>query len=123
VLVKRPVIVRYTWTIQYAVETVIVLGLIFGFWLGRKQRIVWLMMSILVFTFLLHIALGFGINEVYIMSAHWVYIIPIAVACIFKAATRKYKICLFGMLCTMTAYLWLYHGFLLYNYLTWPVKA
>ena len=32
----------------------------------------------------LHLGLGFGINEIYIMSAHYLFVVPIAVAYIIK---------------------------------------
>ena len=31
----------------------------------------------------LHLGLGFGLNEVYIMTVHWAYVVPLALACLF----------------------------------------
>jgi hypothetical protein len=41
---------------------------------------------------LMHLGLGFAINEIYIMSAHWVYIFPIAIAYLFKVHSSKFKV-------------------------------
>ena len=32
----------------------------------------------------LHLGLGFGLNEVYIMAAHWAFILPIAASYLLK---------------------------------------
>ena len=37
----------------------------------------------------LHIILGFGIIEVYIMGAHWLFIIPIAISYLFKRIKQR----------------------------------
>ncbi len=36
---------------------------------------------------MLHIGLGFGLNEVYIMAGHWIYAIPIAIGFLLKSRT------------------------------------
>ena len=84
ILMKRPVIVRYTWPAQYVVETVIIILFLPGTWLGRKERYVWLLMSILAFNLVLHVLLGFAINEVYIMAAHWLFVVPLTMAWLLK---------------------------------------
>ena len=76
---KRPVIVRYNWTINYVVEALIVALFLFGIWKGRREKFLWLCLSFFAYDMLLHMGLGFGINEVYIMSAHWLFVIPIAI--------------------------------------------
>ena len=37
----------------------------------------------------LHIILGFGIIEVYIMGAHWLFVIPIAITYLFKRIRQR----------------------------------
>ena len=39
----------------------------------------WLLLSWFAFDMLMHVGFGFGLNEVYIMTAHWAFIIPIAI--------------------------------------------
>ena len=65
----------------------------------------------------LHIGLGFGINEVYIMSAHWIYVIPIAAAYALKAAVRRFGRMPIYALGLLTVYLWVYNASLIVSYL------
>ena len=48
-------------------------------WYGRRSRLMWLLLSWFAFDMLMHVGFGFGLNEVYIMTAHWAFIIPIAI--------------------------------------------
>lgn len=103
---QRPVIVNYRWWWNYAVEAIIIVLFIVGLWLGRRSRFLWLVMSFFLMDMALHIGLGFGINEVYIMSAHWIYAIPIAIAYILKSrAARSISF----LLMAITAYLLIYN--------------
>ncbi len=79
-LVNRPVIVSYRWIWNYVVEGVVALLFLVGIWYGRHSRYLWLALSFFGFDMVIHFVLGFGLNEVYIMSPHWLFIIPIAVA-------------------------------------------
>ena len=83
VLKNRPLIVKYSgaWQyVNYTVEALIVLLFVGGVWAGRRSRFLWTAMSFFLTDMLLHMGLGFGINEVFIMSAHYLYMIPIAMA-------------------------------------------
>lgn len=84
VLRNRPVIVRYDYIINYVVEAVIVLLFLSGIWYGRRSRFLWLALSFFGFDMFIHFILGFGLNEVYIMSPHWLMILPIAIAYLIK---------------------------------------
>ena len=121
ILMKRPVIVRYTWKIQYGVEALILLLLLTGIWHARHKRFLWLLMGILAFNIALHILLGFAINEVYIMAAHWLFVIPLTIAYLFTTEHRVLYNGLLGTIAAMTIYLLLYHGYWLHRYLTWPL--
>ena len=59
---------------------------------------------------ILHIGLGFGINEVYIMAAHWAYVIPMACGCLLKGLSHKPRRLLYGLLLALTLCLWIYNG-------------
>lgn len=122
VLTRRPVFVHYTWQVQYWVEGLIVLLMALGIWAGRRSHLLQIACACFLYTVLLHLVLGFAINEVYIMTAHWAWVIPMSVACLMLAVGRKTNILLRIMVATIVAYLWIYHGVLLYNYLTWPIK-
>lgn len=114
---SRPMIVHYRYAWQYGVEGVIVLLFLAGIWLGRRSKFLWLVMSYFLMDALLHIGLGFGITEVYIMSAHWIYAIPIAIAFVLKQLQGRAKTCLTAILGVVTAYLLLYNGALIASYL------
>ncbi len=81
---SRPVIVSYRWWFCYVVEALLVALFLAGVWCGRRQRFLWLALSFLGFDLFIHVVLGFGLNEVYIMSPHWLFVMPIAMAYLFK---------------------------------------
>ena len=58
----------------------------------------------------LHLILGFGITEVYIMTAGWAFIIPIACGYLLKGLSHKPRRLLRGLLLVLTIYLWIYNG-------------
>lgn len=118
VLKSRPMIVSYNHWYNYAVEAVIVLLFVLGVWAGRRSRFMWLVMSYFALDMVLHIGLGFGINEVYIMSAHWIYAIPIAVAFLLKnVGRRRYQLALKGVLALLALWLWAWNVTLIVGYL------
>jgi len=85
----RPVLVRYENQWFYAVEAAIVLLFLAGIWCGRKERIMWMTMTMFLFDMLLHVGLNFASADVYIMTAHWAFVIPIAVGYLIKKASAK----------------------------------
>ncbi len=87
---SRPVIVNYRWWFNYVVEALLVALFLAGVWCGRRKRFLWLALSFMGFDLFIHMVLGFGLNEVYIMSPHWLFIMPIAMGYLFKqSAGRK----------------------------------
>lgn len=86
VLRNRPVIVRYSYAANYIIEAAIVLLFVLGVWFGRKSRFLWTALSFMLMDVALHVGLGFGINEIYIMSAHYMFVLPIATAFLVKAS-------------------------------------
>lgn len=127
VLVKRPIVVRYTWSAQYVVEAAILLLFLVGIWRGWHQRFLWLTMSCFAFALLLHIVLGFAINEVYIMSAHWLYVIPIAIAYTLRngreTLSRVVRWTVTALLLPITIYLLTYNGYLICYCLSWELST
>ena len=120
VLVRRPVFVPYQWKLCYAVESCILLLFVAGIWFGRKSRFLWLCLSCMAFDMFLHIILGFGINEIYIMTPHWAFVLPIATAFLF-ANVRGWW--LRGIVLLLTLYLLGYNGYLLTDFLLTPIKT
>ena len=80
----RPVIVGYQKGWEYVVIGLILLLAVAGFYCGRHDRFMWLCGSWLAFTLLLHFVLGFALKEVYIMAAHWLFLLPVMTAFLFR---------------------------------------
>lgn len=118
VLVNRPVIVEYRYVFNYVVEAVIALLFLAGVWCGRRSRWLWLALSFFGFDMLIHFVLGFGLNEAYIMSPHWLFIITLAMGFLVRrlSATRL-AVPLRVLLLALTAYLMVWNGVLYAGYL------
>ncbi len=171
-LVRRPVIVAYRWWWQYVVEGIIVALFCLGAWRGRHNVAVRITLSWLLFSVVVHLVAGFGVNEVYIMTAHWAVVLPVTLAALHPASSRShdesnptarpivspptegnpmccsavsrshdesnpayphavsqshteplpYYHLLLAILGLITLYLLVYHTYLLWHYLTWPVN-
>lgn len=114
---KRPVIVKYSWPINYAIEAIVVLLFALGIWHGRRSRFLWLAMSYFAMDAMIHFVLGFALNEVYIMAAHWAFAIPIAAAYLLKQSNGKMRAASVAALGIATAWLWIYNVALIIDYL------
>ena len=87
VLRQRPVIVEYRHWWNYAAECLLVGLFVVGIWCGRRERFLWTALSFFALDAALHVGLGFGLNEVYIMTAHWAFVIPIAIGYLMRSAS------------------------------------
>ena len=115
---SRPVIVRYRWAANYVVEGLLVLLFVVGVWCGRRSRFMWMALCGAAFDMALHMGLGFGINEVYIMGAHWLFVLPITTGFLVKALYgRKAEPWLRRLLVALTAWLLAYNVTLFIDYL------
>ena len=113
----RPMFVNYRYAFNYIVEALILILFLAGIWAGRKSRYLWLVMSYFGLDMLLHIGLGFGLNEVYIMSGHWIYALPIAIGFLLKETRhQRYSLCLKSLLLTIGLFLLIYNGILIIGY-------
>ena len=122
-LVHRPVFVKYDWTLSYVVEALVCLLFVIGVWCGRRSRFLWLCLSWMAFDMFLHLVLGFGINEVFIMAPHFLFVLPIAIAFMLKALQGRWHQALRCAILILTLYLWCYNGYLLTDFLLTPIKA
>ncbi len=113
----RPIIVPYSNTYPYFVEAFIVFLFVAGLWLGCRQRFLWMVFSWFLLDMGLHVGLGFGINEVYIMSAHWMFIIPIAIGFLVNRLHHSMLPYMRGLLLVLTLYLLMYNGWLIGKFL------
>ena len=113
----RPMFVNYRYAFNYIVEALIIILFLAGIWAGRKSRYLWLVMSYFGLDMLLHIGLGFGLTEVYIMSGHWIYALPIAIGFLLKETRhQRYSLCLKSLLLTIGLFLLIYNGILIIGY-------
>ena len=116
-LLHRPMFVNYRYAFNYIVEALIIILFLAGIWAGRKSRYLWLVMSYFGLDMLLHIGLGFGLNEVYIMTGHWIYALPIAIGFLLKETRhQRYSLCLKSLLLTIGLFLLIYNGILIIGY-------
>ena len=113
----RPMFVNYRYVFNYIVEALIIILFLAGIWAGRKSRYLWLVMSYFGLDMLLHIGLGFGLNEVYIMTGHWIYALPIAIGFLLKETRhQRYSLYLKSLLLTIGLFLLIYNGILIIGY-------
>ncbi|RRD02517.1 DUF6080 domain-containing protein [Prevotella sp. OH937_COT-195] len=115
---KRPVIVRYDWLLNYIVEAFVVLLFLVGIWCGRRSKFLWLCLVFILPDIVIHLGLGFGINEVYIMACHWLFVVPVALGFAFRSVSGRLLLSLraatFLLMLYLFAYnLWLTTGFLI----------
>lgn len=85
----RPVIVRYNNPLLYTIEGAIVLLFLAGIWAGRRSRFLWMALCGFGFDMFIHMVLGFGLNEVYIMGAHWLFVIPLSAAFLVREVSGR----------------------------------
>jgi hypothetical protein len=122
-LVFRPVFVKYDWIWSYVVEAIILLLAAIGLWFGRRSRFLWMSLSYFGFDMMIHLVLGFGINEIFIMAPHWMFVVPLTIAYAFRQAKKnQHKILQLAVL-ALTCYLWVYNGWLLISFLRSPIHA
>ena len=119
-LVRRPVFVKYRWTLSYVVEGLILLLAVAGIWFGRKSRFLWLCLSCMAFDMFIHVGLGFGLNEVFIMTPHYMFVLPIATAFLFRGIQARW---LRISVIVLMLYLFIYNGYLLTDFLLSPIRA
>ena len=119
-LVRRPVFVKYRWTLSYVIEVLILLLAVAGIWFGRKSRFLWLCLSCMAFDMFIHVGLGFGLNEVFIMAPHYMFVLPIATAFLFRGIQARW---LRISVIVLMLYLFIYNGYLLTDFLLSPIRA
>ena len=122
-LVFRPVFVKYDWLWSYVVEGIILLLFAVGLCCGWRSRFLWMSLSYFGFDMFIHLILGFGINEIFIMAPHWLFVIPLAIAYAFKKAKKNQHKALQLSVLALTAYLLVYNGCLLVDFLLSPIRA
>ncbi len=110
----RPVFVEYRSAVKYIVEALVVLLLVAGAWIARREKFFLMVLSWFAFDMIMHMGFGFGLNEVYIMTAHWAFIIPIAAGYILR---HKNSMAARVLVAALTLWLWAYNAVIVIGYL------
>jgi hypothetical protein len=61
--------------------------------------------------------LGFGINEIYIMSPHYLFAMPVAMGYLLLKSKGKTLLCVRMVMLLLTVYLGMHNGWLLTQYM------
>lgn len=85
----RPVFVVYRHCWEYIVNAIIIILFVAGVWYGRKNRLIYLAIAPLLFDLVVHIGFRFAAKDIYIMTAHWAFVLPIAMACLLGRNTEN----------------------------------
>lgn len=115
VLRDRPEIVTYSSAVPYIIIGVLLALSLAGVWQGRRERFMGLLLSFLGSDLVLHLWLGFGISEVYIMAGHWIFFLPLSMAFLLRKGGPMvfYR----GLIALLALGLLVYNGWLLQGYL------
>lgn len=109
---------RHWW--YYAMEGVTVGLFVMGLLCGIRKRFMWIPLSMFLFDMLLHVGLEFASADVYIMTAHWAFVMPIAVGYLLSSAHRRslhvYSAILVVIL-LLTGFQWWHNLHLIFNYI------
>ena len=116
----RPVLLSYRAVINYVIEGLLVILLLAGIWYGRRERLLWMCLLGILPDALMHLGLGFAINEIYIMSAHWVYVFPIAVSCLLAKSLKRVADTLRVVIILLTVYLFIHNLGLIVGWMQQP---
>jgi hypothetical protein len=84
--------------------------------MGRREKFLWMVLSMFLFDMLLHVGLNFASADVYIMTAHWAFVIPIAVGYLIKKRNILSLIAVLLVLC-LTVFLWWHNLSLIANHI------
>ena len=114
----RPAFVSYDYSAQYIVVALVMLLFVVGVVCGIRDPLMWMLLSWFMFDMTIHLGLGFGLTEVSIMGAHWLFIIPIAVAFLFRRLHGRWRLALRTLIALLALYLIIYNGRLIVGYMT-----
>lgn len=110
----RPVFVQYRSALNYVVEALLAVLLAIGAWTARREKFFLMVLAWFGFDMLMHMGFGFGLNEVYIMTAHWAFIIPIAAGYILR---RSNSMAPRVLVAALAVWLWAYNTAIVIDYL------
>ena len=77
-------------------------------------------LSCFAFDMFIHLILGFGINEVFIMSPHFMFVLPVATAYLLRDVSARW---LRIGIALLALYLLIYNGYLLKDFPQSPIRV
>ncbi len=116
--VNRPTVVKYNYVFNYIIEGIVALLFILGIIVAVRHRFFLMALSWLALDICIHFVMGFGLNEMYIMACHWIFIIPISIAYLLKSLTPSRQTIVRGIILLLTLYLWVWNGYLVFSYMS-----
>ena len=116
--VNRPTVVKYNYVFNYIIEGIVALLFILGIIVAVRHRFFLMALSWLALDICIHFVMGFGLNEMYIMACHWIFIIPISIAYLLKSLTPSRQTIVRGITLLLTLYLWIWNGYLVFSYMS-----
>lgn len=116
--VNRPTVVKYNYVFNYIIEGIVALLFILGIIVAVRHRFFLMALSWLPLDICIHFVMGFGLNEMYIMACHWIFIIPISIAYLLKSLTPSRQTIVRGITLLLTLYLWVWNGYLVFSYMS-----
>lgn len=116
--VNRPTVVKYNYVFNYIIESIVALLFILGIIVAVRHRFFLMALSWLALDICIHFVMGFGLNEMYIMACHWIFIIPISIAYLLKSLTPSRQTIVRGITLLLTLYLWVWNGYLVFSYMS-----
>ena len=111
----RELFAPYSNAWNHVVEILLILLFLAGIWCGRKSRYLWLCLAWVAFDMTMHLGFGFALREIYLMTAHWAFVIPIAIAFLLKGSSRWRKP-LVALIGGLTLFLYIYNVSLIMSY-------
>lgn len=115
--VNRPTVVKYNHAFNYVIEGIVALLFVLGILAGIRYKFFLMVLSWLGLDIVIHFVMGFGLNEMYIMACHWIFIIPIAIGYLMKSLAPSKQKVLRGVTLLLTLYLWAWNGYLVFTYM------
>ena len=116
--VNRPTVVKYNYVFNYIIEGIVALLFILGIIVAVRHQFFLMALSWLALDICIHFVMGFGLNEMYIMACHWIFIIPISIAYLLKSLTPSRQTIVRGNTLLLTLYLWVWNGYLVFSYMS-----
>lgn len=106
-MARRPLFIPYSSTLPYIAEALLLMLLAAGIIIGIRDRVLWLPLSWFILDMIVHVGFNFAIHDVYIMTAHWALVFPVAISCIIRRLqhNRRFANAASAFLSVLTLYL------------------